>query len=68
MILNVHMGGMILDLISGEFLCLLMESYKEDLVLLLELLIHSEVLASVEGSFVSVYYSHPSDLIEGKTD
>lgn len=45
-----------------------MEGDEEDLVGFLLMLIHSEVLAAVVGSFVSVDDSHSADLIQGEAD
>ena len=48
MILYVYMTRMVLYLVSGKLRRLFMEGDEEDLVLFLQLLLYSEILASVK--------------------
>lgn len=63
-VLNMHMLRVIFDLICGILRCFLVEGHEQDLILFLELLLDSEMLAAIYLTLVSVDDRHAADLIE----
>ena len=68
MVFNMHMLGLIDDVISCELRCLLLEGDKEDLIGFLLMLVHPEVLAAVVGPLVTVDDGHAANFIQGEAD